>query len=92
DSNYRRQSISRCRNLLKDGTLANGNKLWLALVDIVRNARLGHGTIEISSVIESLSKQFDLKDHPSYASSWLALETSTANYKKNIESTLPNKF
>jgi hypothetical protein len=92
DSNDRRQSIARCRDLLKDGTLTNGNKLWLALVDIVRNARLGAGAIELGSVIETLSEQFALRDRPSYASSWLALEASTAKYKKDIESALPNKF
>jgi hypothetical protein len=92
DPSDRKRSIARCRNLLKAGTLAIGTDLWLALVDTVRNARLGHGTIEINGVIESLSKKFNLKDHPSYASSWLALEASTENYKKNIESALANKF
>lgn len=92
DSNDRRQSIARCRNLLKDGTLAKGLELWRALVDTVRDARLGAGTIEIESLIQNLSRQFVLKDHPSYASSWLALQASTAAYKKTIESALPNKF
>jgi hypothetical protein len=92
DSNDRRQSIARCRNLLKDGTLAKGRKLWQALIDAVRNARLGDGTVEIESLTQNLSRQFVVKDHPSYASSWLALEASTATYKKNILSALPNKF
>jgi hypothetical protein len=92
NSDDRRHSVARCRNLLKDGSLANGNKLWLALVDIARDARLGAGTIELGSIIANLSGQFDLKDHPSYASSWLALEATTANYKKNVESALPTKF
>jgi hypothetical protein len=67
DSNDRRQSIARCRNLLKDGTLAKGRELWHALIDTARNARLGDGTVEIESVIQNLSHQFVLKDHPSYA-------------------------
>ena len=86
------QSIARCRNLLKDGTLANGRELWRALVDTVRDARLGAGTVEVESLIQNLSRQFLLKDHPSYASSWLAIEASTAAYKKTIETALPNKF
>src|SRR5262249_15253991 len=44
DSNDRRQSIARCRNLLKDGALTKGTELWQALIDVVRNARLGGGT------------------------------------------------
>jgi hypothetical protein len=92
NSNDSRQSVARCRNLLKDGTLAKGRELWQALIDTVRNTRLGDGTIEIDSVIQNLSRQFALKDHPSYASSWLALEANTTVSKKNIESALPNKF
>ncbi|MBV8755108.1 MAG: ATP-binding protein [Hyphomicrobiales bacterium] len=92
NSRDRAQSIGRCRNLLEDATLIKGRELWEALIGAVRNARLGDGTVELEGVIQSLSGQFALKDHPSYVSSWLALETSTAAYKKNIESTLPNKF
>ena len=88
----RKQSIARCRNLLADGTLAKGRGLWKALVDTARDARLGHGTIEIESVIEALSQEFVIKDYPSYAASWRALELGTAAYKKNIESALPNDF
>ena len=62
------------------------------LIEIVRNARLGDGTVEVEKVFQALSRQFVLKDHPSYAASWDALETNTAVYKKNIETALPNKF
>jgi hypothetical protein len=92
DSNDRRQSIGRCRNLLADGTLAIGRAVWRALVNTARDARLGHGTVEIESVIENLSQEFVLKDRPVYAESWRVLEAGTAAYKKNIESALPNKF
>ena len=78
--------------MLKDGTLTNGRELWQELIDVVRNARLGAGAVEIESLIQNLSQHFALKDHPSYASSWLALEADTATYKKNIESALPNMF
>jgi hypothetical protein len=92
NSKDRSQSIARCRDLLKDGTLPKGRELWEALTGTVRNARLGDGTIELKAVIQTLSQQFSLNDHPSYVSSWLSLEASTAAYKKNIESALPNKF
>jgi hypothetical protein len=92
ESNDNRQSSARCRSLLKEGALAEGRKLWRALIDTVRDARLGAGTVELESLIQTLSRQFVLKDHPNHASSWLALEASTAAYKKNIESALPNKF
>jgi len=92
DSDDNRQSVARCRSLLKGGALAKGRELWRTLIDTVRDARLGAGTVELESLIQNLSRQFVLKDHPSYVSSWLALEASTAAYKKNIESTLPNKF
>jgi hypothetical protein len=92
DSNDNRQSIARCRTLLKAGTLAKGRELWRTLIDTVRDARLGAGTVELVSLIQYLSRQFVLKDHPSYESSWLALEASTAAYRKNIEAVFPNKF
>jgi hypothetical protein len=87
-----RKSVACCRNLLKDGTLTKGRELWLALVSTVRDARLGAGTIELEGLIQDLSRQFPLEDHPSYASSWLALDANTMAYKKTTETRLPNNF
>lgn len=84
--------MGRCRTLINGGKIADGRKLWNALVGSTRTARLGHGTIDIASLVGDLARQFDLKDHPNYESSWRALEAATTSYKSNIEIALPNQF
>jgi len=91
-SRDRDQAISNCRSLLRQGTLTEGRKLWNELIDCVRGARLGHGTIELGTVNSKLSEEFELNDHPSYASSWLSLDANTQSYTANIETALPNGF
>lgn len=92
NSEDRRTAIGRCRRLIDGGTLADGRKLWRALVDVSRDARLGHGTLEVAKLVSDLAREFNLKDHPSYESSWRSLEAVTASYKSKIEVTLPNQF
>jgi Novel STAND NTPase 1 len=92
DSEYRRQAIGRCRSLLRDGSPAQAEKLWEALVASVRTARLGDGTVELARLIENLARQFDLNDAPNYEASWRALDSGTAAYKRNIDAALPNGF
>lgn len=92
NSEDQRKEVARCRTLINGGTPADGRKLWNALVASSRKARLSHGTIEIASLVGDLAREFNLKDHPNYESSWKALEAATASYKNNIEVTLPNRF
>lgn len=92
NSDDQRKAVGRCRALINGGKLADGRKLWNALVGSTRTARLGHGTIDIASLVSDLARQFDLKDHPNYESSWKALEAATTSYKSNIEIALPNQF
>ena len=56
DSSDNRQSIARCRTLLKAGTLAKGRELWRTFIDTVRDARLGAGTVELVSLIQNCSR------------------------------------
>jgi hypothetical protein len=92
DSEHRRQAIGRLRGLLRGRAPSQGEKLWDALVASVRSARLGGGTVERATLIESLARQFDLNDAPNYEPSWRALVSATATYKSNIDSALPNAF
>jgi hypothetical protein len=92
NSENRRTAVGRCRTLINGGGLADGRRLWKALVDAARDARLGHGTIELAKLVSDLARDFDLKDHPSYESSWRSLEAATASHKNKIEVTLPGGF
>jgi hypothetical protein len=87
-----RIAVGRCRGLINGGGLADGRKLWKALVDAARDAHLGHGSIELAKLISDLASEFDLKDHPSYELSWRSLEATTASHKNKIEVTLPSGF
>ena len=92
DFEDQRKAVARCRTLINGGTLADGRKFWNALVTSTRDARLGHGTIELVALVSDLARQFDLKDHPNYELSWKALDSATTAYKNNIEVSLPNRF
>ena len=54
NSDDQRKAVGRCRALINGGKLADGRKLWNALVGSTRTARLGHGTIDIASLVSTL--------------------------------------
>lgn len=89
ESEDEKRAIAQSRMLLVNGSLAEGKRLWDALVAHARNTRLGSGTLDISDLWRLLRGTFALRDHPDYEASWQRLRTLSRDYKAAIETALP---
>jgi hypothetical protein len=85
-------AIGACRRLLVSGKLDEGRDLWDALIKATNRARLGNGTIELSSLWSTLRTQFSLNDHPDFVGPWKALHAITGDYVAGLSLKLPNGF
>jgi hypothetical protein len=83
-------AIAECRRLLVNGSAEEGKGLWEDLVARARNARLGHGTIEINDLWRDLRRRFQLKGLPDFSASWERLKAISADWRSRIESALPS--
>ena len=83
-------AIAQSRKLLVDGSLMEGNRLWIELVAQAKNIRLGSGTLDIADLWRQLRRKYLLKDHPDYEASWQKLRALTDDYKGTIETVLPS--
>jgi hypothetical protein len=90
DSESEKLAIAQSRTLLVNSSLAEGKRLWRELVAQAKNTRLSSGTLDISDLWRRLRREFALKDHPDYESSWQKLRALTQDYKATIETALPS--
>jgi hypothetical protein len=85
-------AIAVCRRLLVSGELEDGRNLWNTLIKATNKARLGNGTIELSSLWSVLREQFSLNDHPDFTGPWKTLRSITSDYVSALTLKLPNGF
>jgi hypothetical protein len=85
-------AISRCRELLVSGEPEEAHALWRELVNIAAGVRLGSGTLPLFELWSMLRRQYVLKDHPDFRSSWVTLRNLTADYTSRIQTTLSAGF
>jgi hypothetical protein len=85
-------AIRQARTLLVSGSATEGKKLWETLVALAAKTRLGGGTLDLSDVWLQLRIAFALKDHRDYGASWDRLRAITADYRADIQTTLPSNY
>ena len=88
----REEAISKCRGLLQSGDRKEAEAVWINLVQMATDTRVGSGTLTVGEVWEKLRKRYDLRDQPNFESSWDALKALTQDYKAKIETALPSSF
>lgn len=89
-SEHREAAIAQCRRILSSSSPQDARSLWNALVDTVRKARLGGGTIDLQRLWHEFRSQFWLADHPDWAADWTILRALTLEHLDKIEVCLPS--
>lgn len=84
------EAIGQCRQLLASGDLQEAEALWKRLLNLAKDARLEHGTLQLLNVWEQLRVSFDLRDHTDYRSDWEILSRYSADQSASIVNALPN--
>jgi hypothetical protein len=84
------RAIERCQQLLVSGFWKDAQALWRALLSAAREARTGHGQIDVAQLWGVLRTHHDLRDHPDLASSWETLRQINEDRRERIVPALPN--
>lgn len=64
------ESILRCQELLRDGSLSEAESLWAHLKQIARAFATSGGDLTRAQLAERLRKTFSLNEYPNYVSDW----------------------
>ena len=91
-SEYESNSLAYCRELLQESEEQIAIDVWNWLLKLAKEKRLVGGTVQLQELWMSLARNFNLKEHPNFSSSWDALDRATRESKNVIESTLPTGF
>jgi len=81
-------AIAACRDVVKDGSVETAKKLWSSLIEDAKERRTRGGTLRLPELWKNLSENYELKNHPDYASSWETLVRITEDNIEKIETTI----
>jgi len=70
--------VNVCAELVSDGTVEEGAKLWSRLVHIASENRATGGFFTLAKLIRILRSDFDLRDYPDFQQDWGKIESLTA--------------
>lgn len=89
-TNSYEEGIGKCRALLRSGDRTEAETVWVHLVQLAEDTRLGSGTLTLEHVWTTLREKFRLKGRPNFEGSWNAVTALSAEYKANIKTVLPS--
>lgn len=89
NSRDRAAAVLKCQQALVDGRPAEAERLWTALVDRARTARLGTGILRVDEIWRGLAVDFVLRDHPDRGADWSRLEALSHDQRDACETSLP---
>lgn len=71
------RAVADCRTLLKTGDLAEGQRLWEAIVAVAAENRGLGGSLDCPTLLAKLRPSFEIVGHADYRSDWLTLERAS---------------
>lgn len=89
NSRDRAAAVLKCQQALVDGYQEEAERLWNALIERARTARLGTGILLVDDVWRVLSADFLLRDQPDKSADWSKLEALSRDQRDACETTLP---
>lgn len=66
--------ISLCAEIVLDGSLKEGTKLWGRLLQLAAENRATGGFFDLSKRVHVLRPDFELRDYPDFAADWKRIE------------------
>jgi hypothetical protein len=76
--------VNLCAEIVSDGSLEQGAKLWSRLLQLASENRATGGFFDVQKLIRVLRPDFELKDYPDFQSDWSKVEGITAENVKAV--------
>ena len=80
--------INVCAEIVRDGTVEEGTKLWSRLVHLASESRGTGGYFDLPKLIRILRPDFELQDYPDFKKDWGKIESVAAENAKAIRSVI----
>ena len=82
--------INLCAEIVRGGTVAEGARLWSRLLQIASENRVTGGYFDVPKLIHILRPDFELQDHPEFASDWTKLGSVASDNIKSVRNVIGN--
>ena len=80
--------INRCAEIVLNGTLDEGAKLWGRLLQLAAENRGTGGYFDLPKLVGILRLDFELRDYPDYEVNWKRIEAVSADNAKGVRSVI----
>lgn len=80
--------VNLCAEIVRDGTAADGAKLWSRLLQLAPENRATGGYFDLPKLIRTLRPDFDLQDHPDFRNDWQKVDAVAGDNIKGIRSVI----
>lgn len=80
--------INLCAEIVLDGSLEEGTKLWGRLLQLAAENRATGGFFDLSKLVRVLRPDFELHDYPDFEADWKRTGTISQENLKNVRSVL----
>jgi hypothetical protein len=80
--------VNLCAEIVRDGTVEEGSKLWSRLLHLASENRGTGGYFDLPKLIRILRPDFELQDHPDFRNDWGKIESIAAENIKAIRSVI----
>jgi hypothetical protein len=82
------QCINRCAEVVLDGNLAEGAKLWSRLRQLAADNRGTGGYFDLPKLVRALRPDFELRDYPDFEADWKRIEAVSAENLRGVRSVI----
>ena len=80
--------INRCAEIVLDGSLEEGAKLWSRLLQLSAENRGTGGYFDLPKLVRSLRPDFELRDYPDFEADWKRIEAVSTDNAKRVRSVI----
>ena len=80
--------INRCAEIVLDGNLGEGAKLWSRLLQLAAENRGTGGYFDLPKLVRTLRPDFELRGYPDFEADWKRIEAVSSENLKGIRSVI----
>ena len=80
--------VNLCADIVRDGSLEDGARLWSRLLQLASENRAAGGYFDLAKLIGVLRPDFDLQDHPDFRNDWSRIDSVTQENIKAVRSVI----
>ena len=80
--------INRCAEIVLDGSVEEGAKLWSRLLQLAAENRATGGHFDLPKLVRTLRPDFELRDYPDFEADWQRIEAVSMDNARGVRSVI----